>query len=142
MIKKKGENKKKDKNSQKGIKFPANLLKAIGRFLYQEEQKVLKKLQSLKKEDPFSNSSRLNDNASPSAEAEEQFGHMKNQAIQKELKRKLIQVRKALSRVKIGSYGNCEVCGKMINTDRLIVYPETTICISCLKKREMANKKK
>ena len=67
---------------------------------------------------------------------------MKNQAIQKELKRKLIQVRKALSRVKIGSYGNCEVCGKMINTDRLIVYPETTICISCLKKREMANKKK
>ena len=142
MTKKKIANKKRKKSSQKGIKFPVNLLKIIGHFLYQEEKKVLKKLQSLKKEDPFSNSNRLNDNASPSAEAEEQFGHMKNQAIQKTLKRKLIQIREALSRVKIGSYGNCEICGKMINTDRLMIYPEATTCINCYRKREKAKKKK
>ncbi len=41
-----------------------------------------------------------------------------------------------MAMVKIGKYGVCEKCGKMIDTERLMIMPETTICVSCEKKKE------
>jgi len=38
--------------------------------------------------------------------------------------------------IKIGKYGICEDCGQMIDTDRLIIYPETTLCAKDAAKRE------
>ncbi len=38
--------------------------------------------------------------------------------------------------LRIGRYGICEDCGKMIDTDRLMVYPETTLCAQDAAKRE------
>jgi len=57
-------------------------------------------------------------------------------AVKKAYDRTIIQIRKALSRIKIGKYGVCERCGKFIDTDRLMVLPETTLCVDCEKKRE------
>lgn len=127
------------KNSDK-LTFPADLLAPIGKFLVEEEQKILKKIKNLKEEDPFTDPARTSNNASPDADAEEQFGHMKNTAIQDQLRRRLIQVRKALTQVKIGKYGTCEKCGQLIDTDRLMIYPEATTCLNCLKKEEKAKK--
>ena len=76
------------------------------------------------------------DNASPDTDAAEQFGHARASAIKEQLDRKIIQTKKALSMVKIGKYGICEDCAKMIDTDRLMIYPEATLCASCQKKRE------
>lgn len=126
----------KNKSDQARFVFPTHLLAPIGHFLIGEERKILKKIRNLKEEDPFKSLNRGSNNASPDADAEEQFGHMKNAAIQNQLRRRLIQVRKALTRVKIGNYGACEKCAKLIDTDRLIVYPETTTCLTCLEKEE------
>ncbi|MBX4205878.1 TraR/DksA C4-type zinc finger protein [Candidatus Microgenomates bacterium] len=52
-------------------------------------------------------------------------------ALKEQLDRRIIQTRKALSRIRIGKYGICENCGKMIDTDRLMVYPDATKCIDC-----------
>jgi RNA polymerase-binding transcription factor DksA len=38
--------------------------------------------------------------------------------------------------VKLGKYGICEKCGKMIDTDRLAINPEATTCIDCEKDKE------
>ncbi|MBM3205879.1 conjugal transfer protein TraR, partial [Candidatus Shapirobacteria bacterium] len=57
-------------------------------------------------------------------------------ALEGQINRKLIQIKKALSRLKIGKYGVCEKCGKMIDTDRLMIMPETTVCVKCEKKKE------
>ncbi len=127
------------KNREK-ISFPANLLAPIGKFLVEEEKKILAKIKNLREEDPFTDPSRISNNASPDTDAEEQFGHMKNAAIRDQLRRRLIQVRKALTQVKIGKYGTCEKCEQLIDTDRLMIYPETTICMSCLKKEEKQKK--
>jgi len=86
--------------------------------------------------DPFNDKSRLDDNAAIDADAAEQVGHMQASAIRQTLDRSIIQVRKALTRVKIGKYGVCENCGKMIDTDRLMIMPEATLCVDCEKKRE------
>ena len=90
----------------------------------------------IEKEDPFKDTDRIIDNASPDTEAAEQFGHARTSAIRKELQRKIIQTRKALTRIKIGKYGICEDCGQMIDTDRLMAYPEATLCARDAAKRE------
>lgn len=41
------------------------------------------------------------------------------------------QVKKALSYIKDGKYGMCEVCGKPIDKARLEIYPEATKCLNC-----------
>ncbi|OGC98988.1 hypothetical protein A2W16_00035 [Candidatus Amesbacteria bacterium RBG_16_48_31] len=61
---------------------------------------------------------------------------MQVSAIKQVADRSIIQIRKALSMIKVGKYGVCENCGKMIDTDRLMVMPETTLCVECERKRE------
>ena len=52
------------------------------------------------------------------------------------MKKQIVQLRKALTMIKMGKYGICESCGKMIDTDRLAVQPDSTICIKCERERE------
>ena len=118
------------------VKFPANLLFPIGKLLNWRLSSLEKKKKSIEEEDPFKDTDRLNDNTSPDTDAAEQFGHARSTALRNELAKKIVQTKKALTSIKIGTYGICEDCGKMIDTDRLVVYPEATKCISCEEKRE------
>lgn len=120
----------------KGIKFPANLLIPVKKFLSREEKRLKKRKIAINKEDPFQDVRRVNDNAAADAEAAEQVGHERSEAVKKEVDRKLIQIRKALTFIKLGKYGNCEKCGQMIDTDRLMVMPEATLCVKCGQKKE------
>ena len=129
-------NKKITKSSAVALKFPANLVTPIGNFLKMNLKKMEVRKKEIIKEDPFKNKARLSDNASPDADAEEQFGHARTSAIREQIDRQIIQTRKALTRIKIGKYGICEDCGNMIDTDRLIAYPEATLCTKCKAKRE------
>lgn len=118
------------------VTFPSKLVTPIATFLQQNLTNLEKRKKQISGEDPFRDKTRLMDNASPDADAEEQFGHARVSAIKEELDRKIIQTRKALSRIKLGKYGICEDCGQMIDTDRLMIYPEATRCAKCQKKRE------
>ena len=118
------------------ISYPANLIKPIGDFLRRNLKKLERQKQEIEGEDPFQNEGRSRNTASPDTGAAEQFGHAQIQAISSQIDRKIIQTKKALSRIKIGKYGICEDCGNMIDTDRLMIYPEATFCANCQKKRE------
>ena len=118
------------------ISYPKKLLEPIGKFLDQQIQRFERRKGEVASEDPFEDTRRLSDNASPDSDAAEQFGHARVAAIKAEIDHRIIQTKKALSRLNIGKYGVCESCGGMIDTDRLMVYPETTFCIFCEKKRE------
>jgi DnaK suppressor protein len=124
------------KKNENKVAFPANLLFPIGKYLGWRLASLEKKKKSIEAEDPFKDTDRLNDNASPDADAAEQFGHARSTALRNELSKKIVQTKKALTSIKIGTYGICEDCGKMIDTDRLVVYPEATKCVSCEAKRE------
>ena len=117
------------------VKFPKNLLEPIGQFLHLQESKLRQRKDILDTQDPFNDDDRQSDNAN-SDDASEQFGHNNVEGMKMEIDRRLVQIRKALTRIKIGRYGICEKCGKMIDTDRLTVFPEATVCITCEKKRE------
>jgi len=133
---KNNDKKKQSRVDKRPVRFPANLLQPVGKFLQERLVKLEKTKKNIEEEDPFRDSDRLSDNASPDTDAAEQFGHTRVSAIKKELDRKIIQTRKALTRLKIGKYGICENCGEMIDTDRLLVYPEATLCVKCQKEKE------
>ncbi|NMC59141.1 MAG: TraR/DksA family transcriptional regulator [Candidatus Methanofastidiosa archaeon] len=117
-------------------KFPANLLTPVTEVLNTKLKSLEKKKKAIGEEDPFKDTDRVNDNAASDIEADEQFGHARTSAIRSEISRAIIQIRKALTRIKVGKYGTCEVCGQMIDTDRLIIYPEATLCAKDAAKRE------
>lgn len=117
-------------------RFPVNLLAPVASFLQDRIKMLQKRKKEIEDDDPFKDPSRVQDNASPDTDAAEQFGHAKTSAVRQEITRKIIQTRKALTRVKIGKYGICEDCGQLIDTDRLMVYPEATLCAKDAAKRE------
>ena len=124
------------KTEKRGISFPANLVRPVANFLSARLHKLQKRKKEVEKEDPFRDTSRVLDNASPDTDAAEQFGHASNSAIKNQLDRAIIQTRKALTRVRLGKYGICEACGQMIDTDRLMIYPDATLCATDAAKRE------
>ena len=45
--------------------------------------------------------------------------------------RELMQIERAMARIREGSYGSCEMCTKKIPVARLNALPYTTLCIEC-----------
>ena len=117
-------------------KFPSNILAPVAHFLTARLHTLEKRKKEIAREDPFADTSRVDDNAAPDIEADEQFGHARTSAIKKEISKSIIGIRKALTRIKLGKYGICEECGQMIDTARLMAFPEATFCAKDAKKRE------
>jgi RNA polymerase-binding transcription factor DksA len=128
----------KEKVSVKGKapRFPASVLVPVSHFLSARLSILEKRKKQIAREDPFRDVNRVDDNAAPDIEADEQFGHARTSAIKTEIGKGIIQIRKALTRIKIGKYGICEECGQMIDTDRLIAFPEATLCTKDARSRE------
>ena len=117
-------------------KFPANLLRPMANFLTAKLHTLEKRKKEISKEDPFFDTSRVDDNAAPDIEADEQFGHARTSALKKEISKNIVGIRKALTMIKIGKYGICEECGQMIDTARLTANPTATLCTKDAAKRE------
>ncbi len=118
------------------MKFPTDVLNQIKTHLESEKEKIEKTLNSLASQDPFSDPDRLIDNAASDTEANEESSHERMEALEKELKSHLTEIKDALERIKKGSYGKCNNCHKMIDTDRLAIKPTAQFCVQCTKKRE------
>lgn len=117
------------------LNFPNSLLLPIKQFLEKELVSLKRRKQQLKKDDPFLAGDRSNEN-SFEEDLDEQIGHFDNEIKVKFLSKQIAQLRTALTRMKLGKYGICEKCGKMIDTDRLAAEPEATTCVKCTKERE------
>lgn len=123
------------KKEEVSLNLPTRLLLPIKEFL--EKQLIVFKRQKkqLKKDDPFFSDGRTSDN-SLEEDLDEQIGHFDNEVQVKFLSKQIAQLRTALTRIKIGKYGICEKCGKMIDTDRLAIKPDATTCIKCSRESE------
>lgn len=49
--------------------------------------------------------------------------------VEKTLEQDLQRIEGALARIENGSYGVCEICGKAISEERLMVMPSATTCV-------------
>lgn len=118
------------------VQFPKNVLTQISQYLENRRRELEARRSKIKKEDPFEDKTRLLDRASDDTEAQSKAGHERAEALRRQMDMALIETRKALTKIKIGKYGICENCSKMIDTDRLAAMPTATLCLSCEKRRE------
>lgn len=116
--------------------IPLRMIASIKSMLVSEEQKLVSQKNKLKKEDPFADKSRVNGNSDVESEVDELVGHERNEAVRSEIDKLLIRVRQALTMIKMGRYGICSRCGKMIDVNRLAINPTAVYCVDCEKKIE------
>ena len=115
--------------------FPSKVLKPVEKYLKDEEKRLKVTKKELKDVDPFVIGNRDDDN-SVDADVAENVQHDRAYAMRLSVSKSLVAVRKALTRIKLGKYGICLGCGKMIDTDRLAVTPTAEYCLECAKKAE------
>lgn len=113
--------------------YPKEILEKIEKSLLSEKKKLSKNLQTLIQEDPFSDPGRLNDNAAVDTNAKEEVDHERIAVLQKDVEDNIADVDSSLKRIKTGTYGFCDNCGQMIDTDRLSAVPTARYCIQCEK---------
>lgn len=102
--------------------------------LIKEEKQLAERIETLKKEDPFSDPDHVTDNAAVDTDVREQMGHETIEAQILSLQRKLDQVRHAFKKLMKNKYGLCERCEKPIPIARLELLPEAKYCVDCEKK--------
>src|SRR5258708_15955657 len=86
------------------IRIPASVLQPVNHFFQNRLKELEKQKKNLKKEDPFSNADRTSDNAALVTEAEEQFGHARTAALQADLIKQIIKIKKPLPKIKLDKY--------------------------------------
>ena len=116
-------------------KFSKQELVEISQKLAGELLRVNEQITELTKQDPFSDTDRLNDNAAIDAEAQEETNHERVAALLEELKHKKSEIEAAIARISDGSYGQCLDCKKEIGRQRLQVMPTAQFCMDCQAKR-------
>ena len=67
-------------------------------------------------------------------EADEVQEYDNKLSLEYSLELKLKDVNNALEKIKNGTYGVCEKCGKKITEERLLACPEAKTCLNCGKK--------
>jgi DnaK suppressor protein len=55
-------------------------------------------------------------------------------SLEHQLESELEKVQRAIKNISDGKYGACKVCGKIISSERLKIYPEAEHCMECHKK--------
>ena len=117
------------------IKFPRSILLPLIKYLKGEKKRLKETKDELKKEDPFVIGNRDDDNSIDS-EVAETVEHDRSSAMRSQVTRSIIEIRKTLTRIKLGKYGICASCGKIIDTDRLAVNPTAEYCMMCETSKE------
>lgn len=125
----------KDERQNGNLTFPSRLINPIKKFLEDEIVRLKRRLKGIKASDPFTDHNRDGEN-SLEEDVDEQIGHFDAEVKVNFINKQIVQLRKALTRIKLGKYGTCEKCGKMIDTDRLAAKPDAIICIDCEKEQE------
>ena len=103
--------------------------------LLQEKKKIKEEIKELRKQDPFFDSERLVDNKEDE-DAREEVGHETIEAQINQLQSTLKDIELALEKIKKGTYGKCEICGRPISLERLKIAPAARFCVECQKKIE------
>jgi RNA polymerase-binding transcription factor DksA len=121
--------------------YPMEVLRPVRDFLLGEKKRLKKVTKELESEDPYNDPRRVNDNAAVDTDVSEHADHDRLAAVMRETHKSLINIRKSLTRIKLGKYGVCIKCGQMIDTDRLSIKPTAEFCVSCEREAEKNGKK-
>jgi DnaK suppressor protein len=67
-------------------------------------------------------------------EADEAVELARKLAMEKTLTEAVTEVNRALEKIKLGTYGICDICGKNIEPARMEALPSASLCLNCKSK--------
>ena len=115
-----------------------NLIEELRKKLEAQKESVTKELETFAKKDDelagnwdtkFPN----RENGSMEEEADEVQEYGNALPVEYSLETQLKDINSALEKIKNGTYGVCEKCGKKIGEERLMACPEAKTCLNCNK---------
>ncbi len=112
-----------------------DFLKSIQDLLKKKDRELAQEELVLEKGDSYNVADRDTMNNEDVDEAKEDEQHENTDILKKSIEEMRLQIRKALSMIKIGTYGICEVCHKPIDSARLKAFPQATTCVECEDKK-------
>lgn len=112
------------------LNFPKNTLTFIKKHLLRQQREVDKNLKEVEEDDPASSPS-LAESSEPGTDSYIADVHTKNIVLGQQLKSAKTSIKTALFKIKKGSYGKCEKCGKQIEVGRLLAMPTAQYCLLC-----------
>ncbi len=113
-------------------------LKTITESIEKQRRVVISKLGRLRREDPFVTEDRALI-VEPGTDATMLVGHERAVILEDRLKNDLKEIEFALLKIKKGTYGVCNRCGKPIDIKRPEAKPQAVYCLKC--ESEIENKK-
>lgn len=102
----------------------------IKKYLLRQQKEVEQNIQTVKRDDPAT-APALAESSEPGTDSWIAENHTSTLALGASLKRTAVNVSKALTKIKHGTYGKCENCGNSIETGRLLAMPTAEFCLSC-----------
>lgn len=116
------------------LNLPQKTLLKIKEALNRQQKDVAERIKSLSKEDPIMSQTveEAGESGTDSWMAEV---HGRMTTLKGDMIDLSVRIKNSLFRIKKGTYGKCECCGKDIEAQRLEAMPTATLCISCSKKK-------
>lgn len=115
---------------------PPTILRDLVLKLWKRSKQLKKEEEMAKQEDPLMQEERSDTSESAEAGASDVQQSI-YQARLDLVQSARLEIRKALAKVRIGTYGVCEICKKPIDIARLKAFPQATKCLECSKKSEV-----
>lgn len=112
--------------------LPRKTIINIKNLLQHQQREVEESLKKVEKDDPIKDIV-MAESSESGTESWLAEGHAKATAIGNQLKEVVGSIKIALAKIRTGSYGFCERCGKGIEHQRLLVIPTTRYCLACSK---------
>ena len=115
------------------LRLPRKSVELIKKYLLRQQRQVEKNLIEVEKDDPVTTPS-LAETREPGTDSSIADTHGKSLVFEKSLTNAKTSIIAALQKIKNGTYGKCEECGKQIEIGRLLAMPTASRCLSCSKK--------
>lgn len=115
------------------LNFPKKTLTTIKKYLLRQKREVDKNLKVVEETDP-ARTPFLAESSEPGTDSYIADTHTKIVVLKNQLVKMSSSIKKTLSKIKKGTYGKCEKCGKPIEIGRLLAMPTAQYCLSCSKK--------
>lgn len=116
------------------LNLPRETINKIKKALVRKQKAVDNQLKEIEKDDPLTNKDLAPEASESGTDSWMAEVHGRISTVKTDLSAFSDKIRTSLLKLKKGTYGKCEKCGKPIEAKRLEAMPTATLCLSCSKK--------
>lgn len=115
--------------------LPREITDRITKALRKQQKSVETQLAEIEKDDPVTNKDLAPEASESGTDSWMADVHGRLTSLKNDLTALSKRIASSLTKLKKGTYGECERCGKQIETERLEALPTASLCLSCSKKK-------